>query len=258
MGLSEIQKPSPEERELFLDDLFQSIHQCDLYLDQLEERYDTLGCPLIAPSYFNFRDALFHYEKAYQSQESIQLHCERHAMLEHLHRALKDGCVRYLQLLNERLNLLYNYPDSPGYKAKVETRLSPVLDKIGLTRDQVLAFGLDLPGLDEALAAVPLDGYEFRTLYEALLVNNLHALPGWRKKLQKVIHASRNLDIHTRNDSMHIRKPFGTGSGRPAEPAPIDRFLAQCDQIVLQLEKDGLFSFVVTAPILKQKRPAGS
>lgn len=258
MQLSEIQKPSPEERELFLNDIFQSIHQCDLYLDQLEERYKKLGCRLIAPSYFNFRDALFHYEKAYQSYESIQLHCERHAMLEHLHRALKDGCVKYLQLLNERLDLLYHYPNFPEHKAKVETYLGPVLDKTGLTKDQVLDFGLDFPKLEKTLEKVPLKGYELRVLYEALLVNNLYALPDWRKKLQKVIHVSRNLDVHTRNDSMHIRKPFDTGSGRPAEPAPIDRFLEQCDQIVLHLEKDGLFSFVATAPILKQKRPVGS
>lgn len=258
MQLSEIQKPSPEERELFLTDIFQSIQQCDLYLDRLEKRYKDLGCPLIAPSYFNFRDALFHYEKAYKSQESIQLHCERHAMLEHLHRALKDGCVKYLQLLNERLDLLYHYPDSPKDKAQMEEQLLPILKKAALTKKQLLDFGLDIQKLDKALEKVPLAKHEFRTLYEVLLVNNLYALPDWRKKLQKVIHASRNLDVHTRNDSMHIRKPFGTESGRPSEPAPIDTFLDQCDQIISQLEKDGLFSFVAAATILKQKRTAGS
>lgn len=258
MKLSEIQKPSPEERELFLSDIFQSIQQCDQYLEWIEERYKKLGCQLIAPSYFNFRDALFHYEKAYNSQESIQLHCERHAMLEHLHRALKDGCVKYLQLLNERLDLLYHYTDSPGRRARVEEQLTPILEKATLTKDQLLDFGLDIPRLDKVLERVPLEAYEFRTLYETLLVNNFYALPDWKKKIQKVIHESRNLDVYTRNDSMHIRKPFGTESGRPAEPAPIDKFLAQCDQIVLQLEKDGLLPFVATATILKRSRSDGS
>lgn len=253
MRLSEIQKPSPEERELFLTDLFQSIRQCDLYLEQLEKRYEKLGCRLVAPSYFNFRDALFHYEKAYKSQESIQLHCERHAMLEHLHRALKDGCVKYLQLLNERLDLLCRYPDSPERAAQIDKRLTPILEKTGRTKDWLLDFGLDFPRLEVSLEEVSLEPYELRTLYEALLVNNLHVLPDWRKKLQKVIHDSRNLDVHTRNESMHIRKPFGTESGRPTEPAPIDHFLDQCDQLVLQLEKDGLFPFVATATILKRK-----
>lgn len=251
MKLSEIQKPSPEERELFLSDIFQSIQQCDQYLDLLEERYEKLGRRLIAPSDFNFRDALFHYEKAYKSQESIQLHCERHAMLEHLHRALKDGCVKYLQLLNERLDLLYHYTDSAECRERIEKQLTPILEKVALTKDQLLAFGLDIPKLDKALESVKLEKYEFRVLYETLLVNNFFALPDWKKKLQKAIHESRNLDLHTRNDSMHIRKPFGTASGRPAEPAPIDKFLTQCDEIVHQLENDGLFSFVAMATILK-------
>lgn len=258
MQLSDIQKTSSEEREFFLMDLFHSIQQCGLYLEQMEKRYADLGCPLIGSSYFNFRDALFHYEKAYRSHENIQLHCERHAMLEHLHRALKDGCVRYLQLLNERLDLLYNYPDSPEYKEQVEARLAPVLKKTGLTKEQVLDFGLDFPKLDKSLESVTLEEDELRTLYEALLVNNFHALPDWRKKLQKVIHASRNLDVHTRNDSMHIKKPFGTESGRPAEPAPIDHFLEQCDKLVLQMETDMLFSFVATATILNRKQTVGS
>lgn len=254
MRLSEIQKPSPEEREQFLTDLLQSIQQCDLYIDRLEERYEKLGCHLVAPSYFNFRDALFHYEKAYKSQESIQLHCERHAMLEHLHRALKDGCIKYLQLLNERLDLLYHYPDSPAQRARIEKRLVPILEKAGMTKAQLLGFGLDFPGLEASLEAVSFETYELCTLYEALLVNNFYAFPDWRKKLQAAIHESRNLDVHTRNESLHIRKPFGTESGRPAKPAPIDRFLDQCDQLVRQLEGDGLFSFVATATILKRKR----
>jgi len=254
MKLSDIQKPSFEEREFFLKDLLQHIRQCDLYLEKLEKRYAGLGCQLIAPTYFNFRDALFHYEKAYQSQESIQLHCERHAMLEHLHRALKDGCVKYLQLLNERLELLYHYPDSPEHKAQVNVRLTPVLEKIGLTKDQVLDFGLDFPKLDKSLEAVTLEEHELRTMYEALLVNNLYPLPDWRKKLQKVIHTSRNLDVHTRDDSMHIKKPFGTESVQPSEPAPIDDFLDQCDRLISQLKKDELFSCVATATILKRNR----
>ena len=254
MRLNDIQKPSPEDRELFLADLLQSIQQYDLYIDRLEERYEKLGCHLVAPSYFNFRDALFHYENAYKSHESIQLHCERHAMLEHLHRALKDGCVKYLQLLNERLNLLYYYPDSPEQKAQIDRWLVPVLEKAGLTKDRLLGFGLDFPNLEASMEKVSLEEHELRTLYEALLVNNFHALPDWQKKLQKVIHGSRNLDVHTRNESMHIRKPFSTESGRFAKPAPIDHFLDQCDQLVRQLETDGLFSFVATAAILKQKR----
>lgn len=257
MRLSEIHKPSSEERELFLTDIFQSIQQCSQYLEQLEARYEKLGCQLISPSYFNFRDALFHYEKCYKSQESIQLHCERYAMLEHLHRAMKDGCVKYLQLLNQRLDLLYHYQDSPGRRAQIAAQLPPVLKKVGMTKEQLLDFGFDILALDKALKDVELEKHEFRTLYEVLLVENLCQLPGWRKKLQKVIHQSRNLDLHTRNDSMHIRKPFGTEPGQPAEQAPIDRFLDQCDEILLQLEEDGLFSIVAAATILmEQCQPA--
>lgn len=256
MRLSEIHKPTPEDRELFLIDMFQSIQQCGLYLERLEARYENLGCKLVPPSYFNFRDALFHYEKGYKSQESIQLHCERYAMLEHLHRAMKDGCVKYLQLLNQRLDLLYHYQDSPERRALIAAQLPPVLKKIGLTKEQLLGFGLDILALDEALEEIALEAHEFRTLYEALLLENLCSLPGLRKKLQKVIHQSRNLDLHTRNDSMHIRKPFGTEPGQPAEQAPIDRFLAQCDEILLQLERDGLFSVVATATILKRGQSA--
>ena len=84
MRIAEIQKPSTQEEALFLSAMVDTIAQYNLRLDELEKRYKDIGCDLISPCYFNFRDALFHFEQAFHSQETIQLYCEQNAMLEHL------------------------------------------------------------------------------------------------------------------------------------------------------------------------------
>lgn len=250
MTLTDIHKPSPEEKERFLSAMLDTIENYNKRLDELEERYEQIGCSLISPCYFNFRDALFHYEKAYQSHETIQLYCEQNAMQEHLHRALKDGCVKYLQILNERLEILYNYSCTDEHFNELKGLAERSACKQGKELKDIDALGLDTTALRKFLPK-NIKKERYWLLCEYLYCANFYRIKGKRKVLQKCIHALRNLELDSRNGSMQILQPFSISPDDITNKAQIDTFFENCDQQLLCLKDEGVGDFVVAAKILQ-------
>lgn len=249
MRMTEIQKPTFQEEELFLSAMIDTIMLYDQRLSELEERYKRIQCSLITPCYFNFRDALFHYEKAYNSQEIIQLYCEQYTMLEHLHRALKDGCIRYLQLINERLSILYNYECTLDHFKQLADSAESITSKIGVPLAEIL--GKNIIELDDYYLPKSIATEEYRLICEYLF-NVRFGVPCTLKKLlQKVFHELRNLELDSRNSSMRIVKSFSVDIDQTSQQAPIDSFFEICDKQLSVIRDAGLEDFVIAASILK-------
>ena len=249
MRMTDIQKPTVQEEELFLSAMIDTIMMYDQRLSELEERYERIRCSLITPCYFNFRDALFHYEKAYNSQEIIQLYCEQNTMLEHLHRALKDGCIRYLQLINERLNLLYRYECTSEHFRQLSNSAELIASRARVPLVEIHRIGENIIELNDYLPkSVTVEEYQLICEY---LFNVRFGIPCTKKKLlQKVFHALRNLELDSRNSSMRIVKSFSVDIDQVSQRAPIDSFFESCDQQLSVIRDAGLEDFVIAAEIL--------
>ena len=250
MRMTEIQKPTLQEEELFLSAMIDTIMLYDQRLNELEKRYERIHCSLITPCYFNFRDALFHYEKAYNSQEIIQLYCEQYTMLEHLHRALKDGCIRYLQLINERLILLYNYECTHEHFKQLTDSAESIASKIEIPLAKIRCIGKNIIELNDYLPeSITVEEYKLICEY---LFNVRFGIPCTQKKLlQKVFHKLRNLELDSRNSSMRIVKSFSVDVDQMSQRAPIDSFFEECDRQLSVIRDAGLEDFVIAAEILK-------
>lgn len=249
MRMTDIQKPTVQEEELFLSAMIDTIMMYNQRLSELEKRYEKIRCSLITPCYFNFRDALFHYEKAYNSQEIIQLYCEQNAMLEHLHRALKDGCIRYLQLINERLTLLYRYECTPEHFEQLSNSVESIASRAGVSLDKIHLIGKNIIDLEDYLPE-SITEQEYQLMCEYLF-NLRFGIPCAKKKLlQKVFHALRNLELDSRNSSMRIVKSFSVDMDQVSQRVPIDSFFEICDQQLSVVRDAGLEDFVIAAKTL--------
>ncbi len=250
MKITEIQKPSSHEEELFLSTMIDTLMLYNSRLSELEQKYEKIRCTLITPCYFNFRDALLHYEQAYHSQEIIQLYCEQNAMQEHLHRAMKDGCVRYIHLISERLYILYRYRCTPERLKKLTERVSAIAQSAGVTLDDIDRVGTDCFALAKYLPRVARE--DLLIVYEYIFNVNGGTLPAHRKLLQKAFHVMGNLELDSRNSSMHIGKPFFIMPDKTTGKAPIDFFFDICDQQFSMIQSAGLEDFVIAARMLEK------
>lgn len=248
MPITEIQKPSAQEEELLLSAMVDTIMRYNLRVSELERKYQKLHCTLIAPCYFNFRDALFHYEKAYHSQETIQLYCEKNAMQEHLHRAMKDGCVQYIHFICERLDILYQYRCTPERLDQLTDRVRAIAGSAGVTPEDIEKTGTDVFALASYLPHITRE--ELQIVYEYLFNVKGGTLPTQRKVLQRASHVIRNLELDSRSSSMHISKPFSI-EPKGTEKAPFDSFFDACDRQFSKLQAAGLEDFFVAAKMLK-------
>lgn len=253
MAITEIQRPSTQEEELLLSSMIDTIMRYDSRVRELERKYEKLRCTLITPCYFNFRDALFHYEKAYHSQETIQLYCEQNAMQEHLHRAMKDGCVQYIHLICERLDILYQYRCTPERLDRLTDRVCAIARSAGVTPGDIENVGTDALALAAYLPHIAQE--DLQIVYEYLFNVKGGTSPAQRKLLQKASHVTRNLELDSRSSSMHISKPFSIEPDKVTGKAPFDSFFDDCDRQLSKLHDAKLEDFVIAAKVLKDPVP---
>lgn len=245
MKIAEIRKPSTQEEELFLSAMVDTIAQYNLRLGELEQRYKNIGCYLISPCYFNFRDALFHFEQAFHSQETVQLYCEQNAMLEHLQRAMKDGCVRYIHIISERLEILYKYTCTQERLRQLTNSVHSIAQREGVNPADIDNLGADISAVAQFLPNISRD--ELRIVCEYLFNVTGGTSDSNRKLLQKAFHVMRNFELESRNSSMRIGKPFSITPNKGTKKAPIDSFFETCNQQLNAINNARLGDFLIIA-----------
>lgn len=252
MSLTDIQKPAARDEELFLLAMADTLKRYHERLDQLEGKYNYIGCSLIIPCYFNFRDALFHYEKAYNSREVIALHSEQNAMHEHLHRAVKDGCIGFLQIVNRKLTILYQYQCDSRRLEKLTEHVRAIAAKAGVDMDFIHKEGEDVLKLENLLHdKVTKEEYIF--IYEYVFNARFDVdKVGLKKQLQTIFHTLRNLELDYRSRAMHIVKSFSIEPDKATGKAPVDDFWMQCDEQITAIENSQFCDFFLTADFLNE------
>jgi len=202
------------------------LHQYYNAILQLVELYSSVSCaignefiyswqvPLSA--YVNFRDALFHYSAACHHEEVITLITDSSMLEEHLHRAVKDTAVFFLQQLGNKLESLWNYSRSLS-PVKINTAKSHPLN----IKETFYTLYKD-DKLEDALGFLH-DSYE-------------DVLSSQKSVLQHWMHEIRSYDLLTRNSSMQIQKPF--------HPSNLRDFLLFIEQCNSELKTCGLFELV--------------
>ncbi len=169
-------------------DSIQSI--IDLY-EKTGPAYDTdLSWEVPLSAFINFRDALCHYATACHHGEAMQLLQDQNAIEEHLHRAVKDIAVNYLQVLGSRLVAVYQY--KPCDVEILPESIPPIDSSTSVAEIVHTLFA------EERWDDIPLFLHYF---YKKHLFVHKGVLQQW-------IHIIRNFDLKTRNSSLKIRKPF--------------------------------------------------
>lgn len=175
------------QQQLHLSMMREQLKEYHSMIQRLKECYDEpqWGAPL--SSYVNFRDALCHYAVACHCEELIALRQESNAMEEHLHRAVKDMVVNYLQILGERILEVYSY--------------------IPTTEDaQQLELKDDVNFYEHVEDLIKRK--EYKTFVQSLRQYYEKDCDKRRKALQKWLHEVRNFDLIRRDASLRIEKPF--------------------------------------------------
>lgn len=243
MSLTDIQKPAAGDEELFLLSMADTLRRYHGRLNQLEGKYNHIGGKLIIPCYFNFRDALFHYEKAYNSREVIALHSEQNAMHEHLHRAVKDGCIGFLQIVNRKLTILYQYQFDSQRLEKLTERVQAIATKASVDMSFIHKEGENVIKLENLLHN-KVTKEEYRFIYEYVFNARFDRdKAGLKKQLQTIFHTLRNLELDYRSRSMHIVKSFSIEPDKATGKAPVDDFWMQCDEQITAIETRSSVTF---------------
>lgn len=252
MSLTDIEKPAAGDEELFLLAMVDTLRRYHERLDQLEKKYKYIGGTLIIPCYFNFRDALFHYEKAYNSREVVALHSEQNAMYEHLHRAVKDGCIGFLQIVNQKLDILYQYQCDSQRLEKLTECVRAIVVKIGVNMDYIHKEGENVAKLEKLLHN-KVTKEEYRVIYEYVFNARFSGdMVGLKKQLQIIFHTLRNLELDYRSRSMHIVKSFSIEPDEATGKAPVDDFWVQCDEQIMAIENSQFCDFFLTADFFNE------
>lgn len=211
-----------------LREMRQLLRQYYDALSQLVELYSYVWCtvgsetiryswqvPLSA--FVNFRDALFHYSAACKREEVIELIEERSKLEEHLHRAVKDTAVFFLQRLGNKLESLWSYSrrdNSTAGSSPVKVDPESIKEKF---------YSLRAAGeCEDALVFL-------HASYADVLRSNKSVLQHW-------MHEIRNYDLETRDSSMQIQKPF--------HPDSLHKFLNTIDECNEKLKANDLFELV--------------
>ncbi len=94
--------------------LVQSFHLIELSHKQsylFGQIFDNLGIMESAPCAANFRDALFHFKRLYESDFNEEYVAQFESIVEHSNRVYKDSVVRLIQVLIFSLNKLMQNAD---------------------------------------------------------------------------------------------------------------------------------------------------
>jgi len=184
-------------------------------IQRLKEYYDESQWGVPLSSYVNFRDALCHYAAACHREELIALRQEGSAMVEHLHRSVKDMAVNYLQVLGSRILEVYSY--IPATEDTHQLKLEAGVNFYDYVE------GLVEQGKYKAFIQ------SLRQYYAKNCVEN-------RKILQKWLHEVRNFDLIRRDASLRIEKPFSAEG--------LEAFYALIDNCKKDLDAKGLYQLV--------------
>lgn len=203
------------QQQLHLSMMRNKLKEYHSMIQRLKECYDApqWGVPL--SSYINFRDALCHYAVACHHEELIALRQEGNALEEHLHRAVKDMVVNYLQILGERILEVYSYIPT----TEDERQLN-------------LKDGVNFYDYVESLIACK----DYKTLIQSLRQYHVNNYNENHKILQKWLHEVRNFDLSRRDSSLQIKKPFSAKG--------LEAFYTLIDDCRKDLEDKGLYQLV--------------
>lgn len=184
-------------------------------IQKLRERYNEANWAVPLSSYINFRDALCHYAAACHCEELIELRQEGNAMEEHLHRAVKDMAVNYLQVLGGRIAEVCSYVPTTEDEEPIEW-------------EEDASFYDYVEGLAER--------EDYKTFIQALHWYYAKNYPENYKILQEWLHKVREFDLVRRDASLRIEKPFSAQG--------LEQFYHLIDDCQSELEGTGLCRLV--------------
>ncbi len=253
MSLNDIKKPTTADEELFLTSMTDTIGHYHNSLRKIESQYKRIGCEKLSfPCYFNFRDALFHYDKAYTAQEVTALHCEQYAMHEHLHRAVKDGCIGFLQIVNRRLDVLYQYKFDSARIEELTKAASKIAVRVGKSMSDIQRND-DFAELNTVLRKDRVSAVDYNVIFEYVFCARFgDDTAEFKKEGQQIFHELRNLELEYRSRSMQIVRPFANESDRSDKPTPFDTFWEQCNAQIDAIENSRFFDYFMSAALLDE------
>ena len=169
-------------------------------------------------------------------------------MLEHLQRAMKDGCVRYIHIISERLDILYKYTCTPERLKQLTCSVHSIAQHECVDSAEVDNLGTSISDVVKSFPRI--SQKELQIVCEYLFNVTGGTLDTNRKLLQKAFHVMRNFELESRNSSMHIGKPFSIKPNQGSKKAPIDCFFETCDQQLKIIHDAGLGDFLAIAKML--------
>lgn len=204
-----------DQQQVHLSMMRGKLKEYHSMIQRLKKFYDEPQWEVPLSPYVNFRDALCHYAVACHHEELIALRQEDNAMEEHLHRAVKDMVVNYLQILGERILEVYSYIPTKEDTQQLE-----------------LEAGVIFYDYVEELA----NREEYRAFIQSLHQYYAKNFDENHKILQKWLHKVREFDLVRRDASLRIEKPFSAEG--------LETFYTLISSCKRDLENKGLYQLV--------------
>ncbi len=104
-----------ETKNKFLDDACEVIELYTGVIVAIFLVFDELNILKHSSILINMRDAMFHYRQMYEKNSLLGLVEQEYAMKEHLNRGVKDGIIRLLNSLLERVEFYFSSDEQDKY-----------------------------------------------------------------------------------------------------------------------------------------------
>lgn len=104
------------------------------------------------PPITNFRDALFHYKIAYESDSIVTLIEQNNSIMEHLHRALKDGLTEIIRTLTNEISEYYENNKDDDTKVEENLKLQRIIHMLKEKELEIRLYSLEIQRIFENMS----------------------------------------------------------------------------------------------------------
>lgn len=188
-----------------------TTHKIHLYyemLSTLEKFYDNLGCSVHIACYANFRDALFHYKKIYESSDLLGINGNLYALDEHLHRSVKDALVFLLNYLVDWVEpYCIKHDLDCNIVEYIENKHSDILKPFNWTHSKLLKISHDIEN-DFSVSFS-----ESKCIVLHYCANCFQKEVGRSEKMRMYLHNLKNHNLKIRSSSSILSKPYNDEKG---------------------------------------------
>ena len=181
------------------EEAFESIESCYEKIKKLEEYFENANISTPSQPYANFRDALFHFKKIYESQDLLRINGNMYTLREHLLRSVKDCMVYLIIFLTTWIERFFSIQETDEkFQNAVEKNCAEIKNML---RWNANMFDALIKKLSKEPVALSYDERTLKRKCFSYCVQTVQKNPDYIAELRKHFHILKNHNHKLRSSS---------------------------------------------------------